>query len=189
MKRAATALALVLILTACAVYRLVEVRRVAIGDLYTVDPQIPWSSTSDGKMEIWTVDGPSLQAIRFVKGLEDDEVLFEGSDEEKRPKFRKNMTPSEIMEFVVDSLTLVGAQKIEATNLRPEEFGNVQGFRFEMTFVSNEGLEEQGFVVGAVMNERLHLIIYTGTKAYYFPKYRDDVERIIRSIEMPKREA
>ncbi len=189
MKRAATAFALVLILTACAVYRLVEVRRVAIGDLYTVDPQIPWSSASEGKTEIWTVDGPSLQAIRFVKGLEDDEVLFEGGDEEKRPKFRKHLTPSEIMEFVVDSLTLVGAQKIEARNQRPEEFGNVQGFRFEMTFVSNEGLEEQGFVVGAVMNEQLHLIMYIGVGAHYYPKHKEHVERIIQSIKMQEPEA
>ncbi|MFQ5684385.1 MAG: hypothetical protein ACE5HC_14085 [Candidatus Binatia bacterium] len=184
MKRAATAFALALILTGCVAYSLVEPRRTSIGDLYTVDPQIAWSSTSQGKVEVWTVDGPTLQAIRFVKGLETDEVLFEAKDEEKRPKFRKHMTPSEIMEFVVDSLTVVGAQKLQATNLRPEKFGSVQGFRFEMRFASKEGLEEQGFVIGAVVEERLHLIMYMGIREHYYPKHKDHVEQIIQSIQM-----
>ena len=189
MKRSAGVFALAMILTGCTMYSLVKPQRTAIGDFYTVEPQRPWSSISEGKVEVWTVDGPALEAIRIVKGLEDDEVLFEGKDEEHRPKFRKQMTATEILEVVVDSFTLLGAQAIEARNLRPETFGNVEGFRFEMKYLPKEGLEMQGFIVGAVMEERLHLIMYTGTKAYYFPKYRDDVERIIRSIEMPKREA
>lgn len=184
MKRATTAFTLVFILTGCAVYTLIEPQRVAIGDLYTVEPQIRWSSASEGKLDIWTVDGPTLQAIRFMKGLKDGDVLFEGKDEEKRPKFKKHMTPSEIMEFVVDSITLAGAEKVQATNLRPEKFGSVQGFRFEFSFASTEGLEGQGFAVGAVVKERLQLIMYTGVKAHYFPKHKDDVERIIRSIGM-----
>lgn len=184
MKRVATFFAMALILTGCAAYRLVEVRRVAIGDLYTVDPQISWSSSREGKIEMWTVDGPGLQGVRFVKGLEDGEVLFEGNDKEKRPKFRKQMTPNEIMEFAVDSVSLLGAQKVEATNLRPEKFGDLQGFRFEMSFLSKEGLEEQGLVIGAVVEEKLYLIMYTGVRAYYYPKHEEHVEQIIQSIQM-----
>ncbi|MFQ5930076.1 MAG: hypothetical protein ACE5MK_10270 [Acidobacteriota bacterium] len=185
MKRSATAFALAMILTSCAKYSLVKPQRVAIGDLYTVEPQIPWSSTSVAKkVEIWTVDGTRLQRIHLVKGLEDDEVMFEGKDDEKRPQFQKYMTPSEIMEFVVDSITLVGHQKVEATNLRPEKFGNVQGFRFEMSFLSEKGLEEQGVVWGAVVKEKLYLIMYSGAKAHYYPKHKDHVEGIIQSIQM-----
>lgn len=190
MKRSATALALAMILTGCAKYSLVKPERTAIGNLYTVEPQIAWNSESGAKkVEIWTADGPRLQRIHFVKGLEDDEVLFEGKDEEKRPKFRKHMTPSEIMEFVVDSMTLVGLQKIEVTNLRPEKFGDVRGFRFEMSFLSEKGLEEQGFVIGAVVEEKLYLIMYSGAKEYYYPKHKHHVDRIIESIKMQGSEA
>ena len=184
MKRRITPFALPLLLFGCATYSLVEAKRTPIGDLYTVDPQISWSSASQGKIELWTVDGPSLQAIRFVKGLEDGEYLFKGKEEEKAPKFNKRMTPSEIVEFVVDNLTAVGAQNVKAVNLRPEKFGNHQGFRFELTFASKEGLEEEGFVVGVVVKEHLYLIMYTGVKAHYYRKHKEHVERILESISM-----
>jgi hypothetical protein len=183
-RRSARAFALAIILTGCATYSLVEPRRTAIGDLYTVDPQIPWSSTQTGKVEVWTVDGPSLQAVRFVKGLDDGEALFGGKAGKKSPKFTKAMAALEIMEFVVDSVTALGAQKVEAANLRPQRFGNVQGFRFDLRFASKAGLEEEGLVVGALAKERLHLIIYTGTRAHYFPKHKDHVERMIESISL-----
>lgn len=184
MKRAISVLALALILGACATYNLVTAQRTAIGDLYTVESRIPWNSARKGSVEIWTVDGPSLQAIRFVKGLEHDEALFKGKDEQKSPKFKKHMTPTAIAELVVDGFTMLGAQKVDTTNLRPEKFGAVQGFRFELEFVSREGLEGRGFALGAVVEERLHLIIYTGLSAHYYSKQKSEVEQIIESIRM-----
>ncbi len=189
MMRIAALFALILIVTGCAVYSLVEPQRTDLGDLYTVDPQIAWSSSRTGKVEIWTVDGPSLHALRFVKGLEDGEGFVKAKDEKNIPKFKKHMTPSEIMEFVVDSLTLAGAQKVKAMNLRPEKFGDAQGFRFEMAYLTKEGLEEQGLVTGTVVEKKLHLIMYTGVKAHYYPKCKEDAERIIQSIKMKKRKA
>ena len=174
---------LAVLVTGCATaYTLVEPRRTAIGDVYTVEPQIPWSARKAGKRELWTVDGPALQAIRFINGLVDGEPLFEGGGKEKRPTFRKTMAATEIMEFVVDSLALAGLEKIETTGLRPEQFGGSQGFRFDMSFVTRQGLEGQGTVVGAVLKEKLHLIIYSGTRAHYYPKHKEHLERIIQSI-------
>ncbi len=187
MKRTTAVLTLVMLLTGCATpYTLIEPGRTAVGDLYTVESQISWSSTRTGKIELWTVDGNGLQALRFVNGLADGETLFEGKrkDNKKMPTFRKNMTISEIMEFVVDSVALQGLERVESAGLRPYKFGNTQGFRFELSYVSSKGLEGQGAVVGAVVRERLYLIVYSGTRAYYYPKHRDHVERIIGSIRM-----
>ena len=65
MPRPATyALLLALLLSGCATYSLVEPKRTPIGDLYTVEPQIPWSAAKSGKYEIWTVDGRLLQQLR-----------------------------------------------------------------------------------------------------------------------------
>lgn len=181
---AVSALALVLLLAGCATYSLIEPKRTAIGDLYTVEPLIRWSATRMGRAEIWTVDGPSLQAIRFVKGLRDGDPLFESRTPAQRPQFKKDMTASDIMEFVVDSLSAQGGQKVATRNLRPVLFGNHSGFRFEVSFVSREGLDEEALVAGAVTQERLYLIIYSGARAYYFPKHKDHVEQIIESIRM-----
>lgn len=185
MRRAAGALLLGAFISGCvAGFTLIEPRRTAIGDLYTVEPQIAWSSIKRGKVELWTVDGPALEAIRFVSALSDGDPLFEGGDKEKKPQFKKGMTATEIVEFIVDSVAPQGAEKVEARGLRPEKFGNAQGFRFEIQFVTTQGLEVQGLVVGAVVKEKLHLVMYSGARAHYYQKHKDHVERIIESIRM-----
>lgn len=174
----------------CAVVTLVEPKRTTVGDAYSVEPQIRWTSLpARTGMELWTVDGSGLQSITFVKGVADSQPVVRGliqggAPEDKRPKFRKGMTPSEIMELLVDSYALFGNQKIETANLRPAKFGTADGFRFEMTFVLRSGLEMQALAAGVVVKDRLHALIYSGTRAHYFPKYRDTVERVLASVQL-----
>ena len=53
-----------------------------------------------------------------------------------------------------------------------------------MDWVTRGGLEKQALVAGAVVKSQLHLIIYEGTRAHYFPKHRDDAEHVIASIRV-----
>jgi hypothetical protein len=110
--------------------------------------------------------------------------LFRSQDEAKRAKFRKDMTASEIAELVVDSVGAAGAERVVATGLRPETFAGRDGFRFDLRFETKSGLEKRGFVVGAVANERLYLIMYSGLADHYFPKHREDAEGVIRSVRL-----
>ena len=80
MGRFAAIVFLLTVLAACAQYSLVEAKKQKIGGTYTVEAQIAWSKYSEGKVEIWTVDGPALEAVRFFKGLDDGDSLF------KRPR-------------------------------------------------------------------------------------------------------
>lgn len=184
MIRSAHALVLAMILAGCATYSLIEPKRTTIGDLYTVEPQIPWSSAKSGKYEIWTVDGRALEQIQFISGLDEGEPLFKGKEQHKKQAFKKSLSASEIVELVVDGLAADGVQQPVTKNLRPAQFGAHTGFRFEVSFVAKGGLENEGLVVGAVIKDKLYLIKYTGTRMHYFPKYRDHVERIIQSIQM-----
>ncbi len=191
MRRATVGLVLLLLVTGCARSGLVGPGTVEVGDYYTVDSELAWSVDETGNTEIWTVDGPSLQAIRFFTGLEDGDALFEerttlfgSDDDEKLSRFRKNMTANDIMEFVLDSLTHAGVVGVTASNLRPQRFGDLVGFRFDMTYIFPSGLEGEALAVGAVDGERLHLILYSGARIHYFPKYLDAVEHIIGSVRM-----
>jgi hypothetical protein len=180
------ALALALIWGGCAPYTLIEPKRIAIGDLYTLEPQVQWNAMESGKIVNWTVDGFPLEAVRFFRGLADGEPLFPELSRAgaRPPTFSTRMAPSEVAEFVVDSLSLAGAQQVRMQNLRPRPFGTLEGFTFDMTYLHRNGLEAQGLVVGAVANGKLQLIIYTGTRQYYFPKYIADVDRMIDSIRI-----
>jgi hypothetical protein len=190
-------LAIVFLLSACAHYTLVEPVKRDIGGGYSVEPQIAWSRAAYGKIEIWTVDGPALEAIQFFNGIGDGETLFPayGKQKEKLPQFKKDMTASEVMEFIVDSIMAPGFQSpvgpnmkgtgAESIHLRPFNFGEHPGYRFELSFLSHEGLEYEGFVVGTIKEDKLYLICYTGTRQYYYPKYKSYVEQIVASIDMP----
>jgi hypothetical protein len=184
MKQLVFAISLAIALAGCAKFSLVEPTRTVIGDLYSVDPQIQWSSNKSGKYEVWTVDGPGLQRVQFINGIDDNEALYKGKKEYEKLVFKKSMTASEIMDLFVDGFTADNARKIETKNFKPHPFGSHSGFRFDLSFVNKEGLEWDGLVVGAVINGKLYLISYAGARAYYFPKYKAEVERIIQSIKM-----
>jgi hypothetical protein len=175
--------AVALLLAGCAAYTLVEPKPATIGDVFVVEPQIAWSSIGSGSWELWTVDGTSLQALHFLKGLAHGEPLFaRGGD--KRPRFRKDMTPNDVVELVVDSLADAGGQQIQATGLRPMTFAGADGFRFEWRLVTKQGLEKRGFAAGAIVKEKLYLAMYTGTTDHYYDKHVGDAERVIRSVRM-----
>jgi hypothetical protein len=159
-----------------------------IGDVYTVDPQREWDIFRAGKVETWTVDGAPLAAVRFVTGLDQDESLFVASwlkRGSEPPKFKSFMTTAELMTFVVDSLNLVrGVREVRGSNLQVRPFGGLEGFAFDLTYLFENGLEGAGAVVGVMKDRKLQLIMYTGARMHYFPKYRADVDRIIDSIQM-----
>ncbi len=184
MARPASFFILALLVAACARYSLVKPVKVLIGDVYSVDAQIAWNKKTEGKAEIWTVDGPLLQELRFIKGIEDGDALFRGGFGKKFPPFKSKMTAIEIKELFEASLAQIGLARLKTLNLRPNDFGKVAGFRFEFTYVLKNGLEKQGFALGAVIDEKLHMIIYSGTRLHYYPKHKDEVERLIRSIRM-----
>ncbi len=173
--------ALLLYLAGCAAYSLVPPSRYAVGEAYSVDPQIAWSKLSQSDVEIWTVDGPLLQSLRLYAGIEDGEALFQ-DDTEDLPVFRDDMLAGEVVELIVDSITREGASGVRSSNLRPAPFGGQPGYRVDLEFVSDTGLEMRGLAAGAVTDGRLHLILYVGTASHYFSKHERAVDRLIDSV-------
>jgi len=167
-------------LSGCAAYTLVEPKAVTIADVFVVESPIQWSGISNGHWELWTVDGPGLQSLQFLKGLADNEPMFSRGDE-KRPRFRKDMPPNDVMELVADSLVSAGAQQMATSGLRPATFVGADGFRFELEFATKEGLPKRGFVVGSIVREKLYLIMYLGAADHYYGKHLADAERVVQS--------
>jgi hypothetical protein len=186
MNRAVVLLAVAVLAAACAKFSLVGPGRVEMDDAYTVDSRVAWNKTSDGKAQIWTVDGPQLQRLTFVNGLDDGDPLFEikGDKAENMPRYDAAMTPLEVRELIEAGLRVSGANQLETHNFRPETFGSIPGYRFEFSFALESGLENEGTVIGAKMDGKLYLILYTGTRFYYYGKQKDDVERLIDSIRI-----
>ena len=179
-------LLLPVLLSGCAAWTLVDTHRQTIAGRYSVSPQIRWSQLAQNNMELWTVDGPALQALRFFRPVDDGEPLFSppaGAGADDMPAFRSSMTPTEIQELVVHSIERSGAARVRASGIRPWLFGELQGFRFDLEFLNSTGLEMRGLLSGVVDDGQLLLIAYTGTRVYYFPKYLPAVEGVLESID------
>jgi hypothetical protein len=193
----AIAIMVAILLSSCTHYSLVETKPQSIDrQLKVENPQIQWSRMARGKIEIWTIDGPTLQAVRFYKGIEDGETLLPiRSDDANLPVYRRDMLATEVMEFFVDSL--IAAERsgwhepnltsgnFAAESLRPYDLNGKRGFRFEIRFTARNGLEYEGFVVGINSEEKLYLISYSGARQYYYPKYKKAAEKLIDSIRFP----
>lgn len=175
----------ILSLSACSRYTLLEPQRHQVSDFYSVEPQVQWSRVETGAIEEWTVDGPMLQAVRFFDGLKEGDPLFKIYGQKKTlPLFRAGMSATEVQEFVVDSMAALGFTDVKAENLRPFQFGTAPGFRFELKYLSADGLELNGIAAGTTTKDALYLILYTGTRSYYFDKHKSDVERMLQSIQL-----
>ena len=171
-------------LAGCTTYGTVGLERHKIADFYSVDPQIEWNRYTDGKLEVWTVDGPLLDSLQFTGAIADGDPLYLISGKEEVPRFRHNMSESEVMEFVVDSFAAAGAQKIEAIGLAPAPFGPRPGFRFDLAFQSDNGLDRLGTVIGTMKDGELYLIIFTGAAQHYYSKHKPAVDALFASIQI-----
>jgi hypothetical protein len=183
-------------LNGCAIYTLVSPGKAKVSNCCSVETPIAWSRSGSGNIEVWTVDGASLEAIYFFKGIRDGEPLFKTNNEKiKLPKFRKTMLESEIMEFVIDSMEAASQQNlyvsslvgnnVRAVNLMPYKIKADFGFRFELAYLSpHNGLEYDSLIIGIVEKEKLFLVAYAGTRQYYFPKYRDKAEQLMGTLNL-----
>lgn len=172
------------LVTACTTFTLVEPQRHQISEFYSVASPIQWNRHKTGTVEVWTSDGPMLQAVRFFDGIDDGAPMFRVyGQEKKQPLFRAGMSATEVQEFVADSIAADGAGNVTASNLRPFQFGGLPGFRFDLEFLSANGLELEGIAAGVTKDEKLYLILYTGARSHYFEKHKMHVEQILQSIQ------
>jgi len=144
------------------------------GGLFGTDP-----------VETWTVDGQTLDAIMFVAGIPDGEPIMRVAavKSEELPRFRSAMTPNDIMDLFEATFQRSSKTAVVSTrNLRPVKLGDVDGFRFELSFSPKDDVDRDLSAVGAVRGGKLYIIAYHGTRLYHFNKYLPEFERILGSV-------
>ncbi|MQA66796.1 MAG: hypothetical protein GEU76_13005 [Alphaproteobacteria bacterium] len=174
------------LMTGCAGYSLVKGgEHVSIGSMSVQAPG-DWNHWRGGDgTEFWTLDGPALQHILFVKGVGDDEAPWPTrGDRETVPKFRKGMSAIEISELVQATLANEELQNVRIVDLKPDTFGGHPGFSFTMTMTSKKGLDMKGLAHGAVIKDKLYMTIYRGAALHFFDRGLADYEMIAASLRI-----
>ena len=175
-------------------YSMVRVQRVYVGDdTMSVAAPRPWNRSRATlfedirQVEDWTLNGPFLDGISFVTGLQNNKSLIRQrrTANQQVPLFRSNMTPPEIA-AMIESLYRVrgGAVDFRTLSLQPRPFLNTNGFQLDYEHLDSDELWRKGRVVGTVINGRLYLILLDAAKSHYWDVTLPDYEAIVASAQL-----
>jgi len=160
-----------------------------------VTPTVAWNrarrTTSDiSREENWTLNGPLLDSLTFVGGLEPGKTIVRQRRREERqvPLFNAEMSPAEIASLIESFYRIrAGSVRFEMTGLRPRTFLGHPGFQFDYDHLDASETERRGRAVGAVIGGRLYLALLEGTRMHYFPAALPEFERIVESATLNAR--
>ena len=172
-------------------YALIRVRPTMVGDRsLVVTPPRPWNKQRPRlfddirRVEEWTLNGPLLDDLTFVTGLRSGQYLIRQNrrDERQVPKFRGDMSALEITSMI-ESLYRVrgGAVDFRTLSLTPRPFLGYPGFQFDYEHLDSDELWRRGRVVGAVIDNRLYMIMYDAARSHYYANAINDFETIVAS--------
>ncbi len=190
------AIGLSLMLTGCATstFTLIESQRITVGDVISVEPGMNWNKVTiskyTGNIEVWTLDGPTLNTLMFFTGVPDGDPLCvrRGVNQravEKPPVFKSDMNPFEIQELLEATMARNFQTTIaDSRGLRPQLIDDGRGFRFDTSLVGRDEVERHGVFVGTIRDDKLYGAWFQGAKHHYFYRYLDEYDRIIESAKL-----
>ena len=173
-------------------YGLIEPGPERVARAMTVEPTIRWNRARRtyydiSREENWTLNGPLLDNLTFIGGLESGKAIVRQRrrDERQVPRFRADMSPPEIASMLETFYRVrAGSVRFEMTGLTPRNFLGQPGFQFDYNHLDGSEVERQGRAVGAVINNRLYLALLDGTRMHYFPAALPEFERIVESARL-----
>jgi hypothetical protein len=131
----------------------------------------------------YSVDGLTLDLVVIYGGLPEGRALRRDRllEESNLPTFKASMTPDEIL-GLYEALLKPGGISEFTVDSKLQQVGGVSGFRSEFSFLRPGGVRMKGLAYGAVVNQRLNLIIYSAPATYYFQKRLPLFESTINAI-------
>ena len=174
-------------------FRLIEPREQDVARTMLVTPTMRWNrvprQTYDiAREENWTLHGLPLDGLAFIGGLEDGKPLVRYQrrrDIRQVPNFRADMTPPEIASMIESYYRIrAGSVSFTMTGLQPRNFLGQPGFQYDYEHLGGNEVTRQGRVVGAVIANRLYMILFDAPKRHFFPEIIPEVERIIGSARL-----
>ncbi len=188
----AALLVAIVTLSGCAGVSLVKGgERTDVGSGLSLVPPRDWNRFTSPNWEFWTLDGPHLQQVLFVRGARDGQPIYRvpgaetaTSEGEKFPTYRRGMNEIEVIELLQATMAREDLERLTLTEQRPETFAGHRGFHVAFEFVTKHGLEMRGQAVGAVVSDRLYMAVYRGAKLHYFDRGIGDFTRMLETARI-----
>ena len=157
-----------------------------------VTPTMRWNKAPRGPHDIqreenWTLNGPLLDGLTFIGGLEHDKRIVQQrrKADRKVPNFRADMNPTEIASMIESFYRIrAGSTRFEMTGLQPRQFLGRPGFQFDYAHLGGDEVERRGRAVGAIIDNRFYLALFDATRMHYFDAGLPEFERIVQSARL-----
>lgn len=182
------ALGLALLLAACASISAAPAGPYKVSGDMTVTLGQEWADASRAqvgaprRVRLLTIDGPLLNRLYFTTGLQPGDFMVKPERRDRpTPTYRAGMSPTELVEFVADSVAALDFQRTETARLRPAKLGGADALRFDLTAQTDEGLDMSGTAVVAERGGKLYVILYLAPDEHYFTAGQAEVESIMAS--------
>lgn len=122
------------------------------------------------KVRLLTIDGPLLNRLYLTEGLVDGDPIAPPAQrrEATTPTYNSAMSVSEQVEFVADSITALGLERVATSAVRPVTVGGQRGVRFDVEAVNGDGLNYKGRGQAVKANDKLYVAIYLAAEEHYF---------------------
>jgi hypothetical protein len=160
----------------------------SLGDRHSITLGREWSDISillpqrNPKVRVLSIDGPMLNRLYVVQGLTPGEALIRAQNKDHpTPTFRSDMGGTDLVEFVSDSISAMGYERVNTSRLRPATFGKGEAFRFAISAKTENGLDIKGDAEVGTADAKLYAVIYLAPAEHYYEATLPDVEAILRS--------
>lgn len=176
-----------LLLSGCAGVDLVQAGKPAdLGNGVSVTPTVAWARVHSPAMDpVLTIDGMGLDEVHYYTGIKPGSPIFEvnGISNKEVGLYQANMLPNDIMDLLVGNLTKAGDQTVRAANLAPAHFGAANGFRFDVAYVTRDGLNMQGEALIAQRGGKLDVLLFVAPEEYYYGHRKPDVDQLFTTLQ------
>lgn len=139
-------------------------------------------------VEIWTLDGDSLNKVTFFGGVPAGQPLLRERDKKNSPlpKVAANMLVTDIptlLETTYRSQFAVTQMTIDTQ--APAVLDGHRGIRFTYSFTkADDEVRRKGEAVGAMVNGQLYLVSYEAPEIYFFDKDVEKFKALAASIKL-----
>lgn len=158
-----------------------------VGGVLRVTAPIAYSRLRDRTLraELWTVNGPLLDAVYFYYDLRPGDALLRAREGVELPVLRAGMAAHEVAELLADTLRRTGHVRVSVEGLRPAPLGGRDGFAFDLAYTTPEGLDYRGLAHGAWRSERLVLLYFTAPALHFYPTLAPAARELFASAALP----
>jgi hypothetical protein len=152
-----------------------------------VRPNSSWNRIPKNRSQIkaeesWTKNGPLLDSITFLGGVEDGAELakYTRTEERRIPVFRSNMTPPDFVSMVESNYRIRGGVSVfNMTNMQPVEFLGTTGIQMDYDYIGADDVKRKGRAVMSVLDDKLYMMSLDGTALHYFDTALPEFESMV----------